>query len=116
MTTRGNTPSSSQDDPPRLAYRIDEATVALGLGKGQIERAVTSGHLRTFLVGRVRMVSRAALERFIAKGERTGFIDIYENGRPPRITREGGAVPGKASAAARRARLAERTSSSTLQK
>jgi hypothetical protein len=100
------TPALAAALRPRLAYRIDELPHVLSLGPGVVERAVGSGHLKTFLVGRQRMVSHAALAKFIEKGERVGWLDVYQRGVLPKVTREGGAVSGHASAAARRKRIA----------
>lgn len=53
-----------------LAYSVDEAGERLGVGKTTFEDLVATGQIKTFKVGRRRLVSRRALESFIEKKER----------------------------------------------
>lgn len=53
-----------------LAYSIDQAAARLGVGKTKFEELVAAGQIKTFKVGRRRLVSRTALEAFITKQER----------------------------------------------
>jgi hypothetical protein len=48
---------------PRIALRPDEAAAALGLGRSTFYERVLP-ELRTFLVGRIRIVPVAELERW----------------------------------------------------
>jgi excisionase family DNA binding protein len=50
---------------PRLAYTFAEVCEALGLGKSWLYETVNRGELRSFKIGRRRMVSAAALQEFI---------------------------------------------------
>lgn len=53
-----------------LAYSVDEAAARLSVSKGTLENLIASGELKSFLVGRRRLVSRAALESFVQRKER----------------------------------------------
>lgn len=54
----------------KLSYTVDEATGATGLTRSRLYQAMQAGDLATFLCGRRRMVSRKALEAYVAKLER----------------------------------------------
>ena len=56
----------------RLSYSITGAVEATGLTRSRIYDAIRQGTLRTFMVGRRRMVSSKALEQFVANLEREG--------------------------------------------
>lgn len=53
----------------KLSYSVDEAMAALGIGRNAFYKAVSSGELATFSVGKRRLVSRRALEEFVQKRE-----------------------------------------------
>lgn len=53
-----------------LAYNLDQAAARIGIGKTMLEELVAAGQIKSFRVGRRRLVSRAALEAFIARQER----------------------------------------------
>lgn len=54
----------------RLAYPFDEGCGKLGLSRTQGYRMVRRGELRTYMDGRRRMITRKALEEYIARRER----------------------------------------------
>lgn len=54
----------------KLSYTVEEAVAATGFARSRIYQAIGDGTLRTIKAGRRRMVSRKALEDFIAKLER----------------------------------------------
>ena len=54
----------------QLSYTVDQACQAVGLPRTSLYSAMRDGKLRTFKAGRRRMVSRKALEDFIAALER----------------------------------------------
>lgn len=54
----------------KLSYTVDEAVDATGLTRSRVYQAIGERQLKTFKAGRRRMVSRKALEDFIAKLER----------------------------------------------
>lgn len=56
--------------PEPLAYSTDDAAAALGIGRTTLFALIASGEIKTFLIKRRRLVSRAALEAYIAKQER----------------------------------------------
>jgi excisionase family DNA binding protein len=51
----------------RLAYGFEEAAEALSLSSRQVRRLVESGALRTFSVGRRRLIPHAELEAFTVR-------------------------------------------------
>lgn len=53
-----------------LSYTVEGAVVATGLTRSRLYEAIKQGSLKTFTVGRRRMISAKALEQFIAKLER----------------------------------------------
>lgn len=56
--------------PEPLAYSTDDAAAVLGIGRTTLFALIASGEIKTFLIKRRRLVSRAALEAYIAKQER----------------------------------------------
>lgn len=56
----------------RIAYPLDEGIDAIGISRSGAYRAIRAGELRTYLEGRRRMVTRRALEEYVAKREREG--------------------------------------------
>ena len=56
----------------RLSYTVDGACEVTGLNRNQFYKAITAGDLKTFKVGRRRMVSAQALQDFISKLEQEG--------------------------------------------
>lgn len=55
---------------PKLSYSIEEAGEATSLSRNTLYRAIAANEIRTFKIGRRRMVSELALREFIAKKER----------------------------------------------
>ena len=53
----------------RTAYRIGEVAVSTGLSPQTVARLLTSGQLKSFTVGRVRLISAEELARFIRDRE-----------------------------------------------
>lgn len=59
------------DQVPRKALTIKEARQALGgIGNATIYEEIDAGRLRTFCIGRRRLVSLAAIDDYIAQQER----------------------------------------------
>ncbi|MBV6857934.1 helix-turn-helix domain-containing protein [Xanthomonas campestris pv. zingibericola] len=54
----------------RLSYTLDQASEVTGLGRTAFYRQIAANQIRTFKVGRRRMVSAQALRDFIEKKER----------------------------------------------
>jgi excisionase family DNA binding protein len=54
----------------RLSYTTDEACAVTGLNRNALYRAMAANQLRTFKVGKRRMVSARALREFIEAKER----------------------------------------------
>lgn len=57
-------------DTRKLSYSVEEAAAATSLTRSRLYQAIATRDLVTFKAGRRRMVSRRALEDFIAKLER----------------------------------------------
>lgn len=53
-----------------LAFNLDEAAARISVSRGTLENLVATGQIKSFLVGRRRLVSRVALEAFVRKMER----------------------------------------------
>lgn len=49
----------------KLAYRIDEAAAATGLGRSSIYVAISSGQLKSFKAAGRRLILRTDLEEFL---------------------------------------------------
>ncbi|MFZ6695861.1 helix-turn-helix domain-containing protein [Stenotrophomonas acidaminiphila] len=56
--------------PERLSYTTDEACAATGLNRTALYREMVAGHIKTFKVGKRRMVSARALREFIEAREK----------------------------------------------
>lgn len=54
----------------KLSYNVDEALATTGLNRNALYRAIATGQLLTFKVGKRRMVSARALQAFIEKKEK----------------------------------------------
>ncbi|PZU27393.1 MAG: ethanolamine utilization protein EutA [Stenotrophomonas sp.] len=54
----------------RLSYTTDEACASTGLNRNALYRAMNAGQLKTFKVGKRRMVSARALREFIEAREK----------------------------------------------
>lgn len=57
---------------PRLSYNVDEAVSATGLNRTAFYAAISKNQIKTFKVGRRRMVSARALQEFIQAREKEG--------------------------------------------
>jgi len=54
----------------RLSFTMEEAAAATGFTRSRLYQAMATGELRTIKAGRQRLVSRGALEEYVAKLER----------------------------------------------
>ncbi|AMU99413.1 excisionase family DNA-binding protein [Xanthomonas citri] len=54
----------------RLSYTLEEASEVTGLGRTTFYQQIALNQIRTFKVGRRRLVSAQALREFIEKKER----------------------------------------------
>lgn len=54
---------------PKLSFTVEQAIDATGLNRNAMYRAMTSGEIRSFKVGKRRMVSANALQEFISRKE-----------------------------------------------
>ncbi|WP_295925326.1 helix-turn-helix domain-containing protein [uncultured Xanthomonas sp.] len=54
----------------RLSYNVEEALAATGLNRNAFYRAISTDQIKTFKVGKRRMVSARALREFIEARER----------------------------------------------
>ncbi|MFT3997700.1 MAG: helix-turn-helix domain-containing protein [Asticcacaulis sp.] len=59
------TPPSS-NEPPKLAYRIDEAVKATGLGRSFLYEHIASGELRSVKIGKRRLILHNDLVQFLS--------------------------------------------------
>ena len=64
-------------ESPKLSFTIEQAIDATGLNRSAIYRAMTTGEIRSFKVGKRRMVSARALQDYIAAKE--------QDSAPPRL-------------------------------
>lgn len=55
---------------PKVSCSIEEAGEATSLSRNALYRAIAANEIRTFKIGRRRMVSALALQEFIARKER----------------------------------------------
>ncbi len=56
--------------PMRLLYRVNEACELLSLSRSRVFELLRSGELRSVKQGRCRLISRSALDEYVAKLER----------------------------------------------
>lgn len=54
---------------PKLSFTVEQAINATGLNRNAMYRAMTTGEIRSFKVGKRRMVSALALQEFISRKE-----------------------------------------------
>jgi excisionase family DNA binding protein len=52
--------------PEKLAYRISEASVAMGIGKTSIYELINRGELKTIKVAGRRLILKADIEAFLS--------------------------------------------------
>lgn len=57
--------SSAQNEPQKLAYRIDEAVKASGLGRSFLYERMADGSLKSVKIGGRRLIMRDDLLRFL---------------------------------------------------
>jgi excisionase family DNA binding protein len=58
---------SGNQEPRKLAYRIDEAVRATGLGRSFLYEHIADGSLKSFKIGGRRLIAHEDLEAFLAK-------------------------------------------------
>jgi excisionase family DNA binding protein len=72
MTAR-NAPAVPATDrspgEPRLAFGVQEVADALGVSRELVKHMIRTGQLPSVKLGRRRLISRKALERFLAGGD-----------------------------------------------
>lgn len=55
-----------------LSYKVEDAVKVTGLSRSRIYQAIGTGELRSFLAGKRRMVTAAALQEWIGALEKAG--------------------------------------------
>lgn len=63
-STTNNTPGNGSGDA--LAYRVPQAAQLIGLGERKTWQLVLNGSIESVKVGSARLITRDALQRFIA--------------------------------------------------
>ena len=66
-TTEILTPATQADIPP-LAYRVEDAAIALGVGRTLIFRLIRDGLLPAVKIGRRTLITLSDLDSFLTKG------------------------------------------------
>lgn len=64
-----NTPAADRSTSPRIAYSIDDVIHLVGLSRQTVYNEINRGRLKTFTVGKRRLVSPDALSGWIARLE-----------------------------------------------
>lgn len=72
-------PTTAEPPPDRL-MSVEQAAEALGVGRTSVYAAIAAEQLRSFRVGRRRLVSSSAIAEFIAQAESRGAAGCH--GRP----------------------------------
>jgi len=72
--------SPAQHEPQKLAYRIDEAVKASGLGRSFLYERMADGSLKSVKIGGRRLIMRDDLLRFLC-----GEIVVASEVEPPRV-------------------------------
>jgi len=64
-------PAASERSPsePRLAFGVQEVADALGVSRELVKHMIRTGQLPSVKAGRRRLISRKALERYLAGGD-----------------------------------------------
>jgi excisionase family DNA binding protein len=63
------TASDRSPGEPRLAFGVQEVADALGVSRELVKHMIRTGQLPSVKLGRRRLISRKALERFLAGGD-----------------------------------------------
>jgi excisionase family DNA binding protein len=58
---------SNEEDIPRLAYRIEDAAVALGVGRTLVYRLIHDGQLAVIKIGGRSLITATELDAFLAR-------------------------------------------------
>ena len=66
-TVIGSTTAGGADPTPRLTYSVTEAAEVLGIGCTLAKELVRTGELRSFKIGRRRLVALVDLELFVER-------------------------------------------------
>lgn len=66
----------------KLAYRIDEAVKASGLGRSFLYEQIAGGALKSFKVGGRRLIAHADLEAFLDKARGAASAPIVKKAKP----------------------------------
>ena len=61
--------SGRSSDEPRLPLGVKEVADALGVSRELVKQMIRTGKLPSVKLGRRRLISRKALERFLAGGD-----------------------------------------------
>ncbi len=61
-------PPSQAKDIPSLAYRIEDAAIALGVGRTLVYRMISEGQLTAVKVGKRSLIAVSELDAFLARG------------------------------------------------
>ena len=61
--------SDRSSGEPRLAFGVQEVADALGVSRELVKHMIRTGELPSVKLGRRRLISRKALERFLAGGD-----------------------------------------------
>lgn len=61
-----------KDEPPRFSLRIDEVGAALGISRTATYQAIKIGDLKTFKLGRRRLVLISELKAFVERKAKMG--------------------------------------------
>lgn len=63
------TPTASDPNPPRLAYRLGELATALGISRWTLRRIIDRGELSISQVGSITVITADEVRRFLARHE-----------------------------------------------
>lgn len=64
------------DELPRVGYSIDETARMFGVCRQTVYNAVNAGHLKTFKMGRRRLVSPEAARAYVRAQESQAWADV----------------------------------------
>ena len=56
----------------RLSYRPAEVREMIGIGRTKLRELLSTGEIESFSAGRARLISRAAIERWVNQSARAG--------------------------------------------
>jgi excisionase family DNA binding protein len=80
----------------KLAYRIDEAVKASGLGRSFLYEQIAGGALKSFKVGGRRLIARADLEAFLDKARgMAGTHPVRVDIKKAKLEKRANVLPGQ---------------------